>query len=147
MREEKNHMLQTQTKPISFLPGAEHFLEYLIEHGVNFVIVTNTSRQNVQYFQKKLPTLAKCTQWITREDVTNPKPHPEPYRVAKERYFKDEPYIVGIENTVQGYKSLSDVTKCIYIVTHSTSPVYTALQDKDVYFIKDVSDIYTRVPK
>lgn len=145
IRELKNEIL-SKTETIRFLPGSETLLEYFLEYNVNFCIVTNTSKQNVEYFQSKLPLLQRCKQWITKDDVSKVKPHPEPYQLAKSRYMKNEPYCVGVENTMNGYQSLKHSTQCIYVVCDSKSKVYTSLAKEDIYFIKDLSDIYTRVP-
>jgi dTDP-4-dehydrorhamnose reductase len=147
IRQTKNRILRESSLPIEFLPGADILLEYFLRHSVNVCIVTNTSRDNVAFFQSKLPLLAQCTQWIAREDVEHPKPNPEPYRVAKERFWKGESYIVGVENTVQGYMSLRHTTDCIYMVCSHKSHVHTNLAQKDVYFISDLSDLYTKVAK
>lgn len=146
IRNEKNHIFQQNIKTVDFLPGAEELLNYFLRFNINFVIVTNTSQINKEFFQSKLPLLEKCTQWVTRDDVTNGKPHSESYELAKSKYYKNEKYIVGIENTINGYKSLKNVTKCIYMVCKYKSHVYNSLLHEDIYFIKDVSDIYTSVP-
>ena len=147
IRNQKNKILRDDSQTIKFLPGAATLIEYFLHHSINFVVVTNTSKENVAFFQSKLPLLAQCTQWITREDVQFAKPDPEPYRMAKTRFWKGEPYIVGVENTVQGYESLRHSTKCIYMICSHKSHVHTALAKEDIYFINEVSDIYTNVPK
>ena len=127
---------------IEFMPGAELFIQWLVATNQNVVIVTNTTRQTVEFFQQKLPLLQKITQWITREDVTNPKPHGEPYSLAKERFWKGEQYCIGFENTISGYKSLSTVTPIIYILCNNSSYVYASLYKYNLYFISDFRDIF-----
>ena len=130
----KNHLFQ-KVDSFHFLPGAERFLEMILDTKQNVVIVTNTSKLTVETLQVKLPLLQRVSQWITREDVSMPKPNKEPYELAKKRYWKKEPYIVGFENTVQGYESLKQITPIIYICSSSESYAYKQLQKHDVYFI------------
>jgi beta-phosphoglucomutase-like phosphatase (HAD superfamily) len=146
VKETKNTVLY-KTASISFLRGADTFLEWLVTSKQNFVIVTNTSKRTVEFYKEKIPLLQQVSQWITRDDVLSAKPNPEPYSLAKSKYWKNESYILGIENTICGYEALKDITSCIYIISEYKSIVYNALSNKDIYIVKDISDIYTSVAK
>ena len=135
MKQTKQTYLQEST--IEFLPGAEAFLHWLFKYNQNFVIVTNTGKETVEFYKMQLPLLQKVTQWITRENVTYPKPDPEAYRTAKEQYWKGEACCIGFENTVGGYLSLSSITSIIYILCKSDSYTHTTLSSRDIYFIPD----------
>ncbi len=126
-----------QTESISFLPGAEQFLQKCLEQKINFVIVTNTSREIVEFIQTKLPLLHRC-RIITREDYKNPKPDPECYRKAKELYWKGEKYIVGFENTVNGYKALKEVSNIQYFISQKPNK---EIKKEDIYIIPDFQNI------
>lgn len=130
---------------IQFLPGAEALLHWLLNYNQNFVIVTNTGKETVDFYKSQLPLLQKVTQWITREDVTYPKPDPEPYRTAKECYWKGESYCVGFENTVAGYLSLSETSSINYIICNSDSYTHRALMNKDVYFVVDLCTLFRNI--
>jgi dTDP-4-dehydrorhamnose reductase len=143
IKEYKQRLL-LQESQIDFMPGAESFLRWIIDTNQNIVIVTNTTRQTVDFFQSKLPLLREIHQWVTREDVTNPKPNDEPYKLAKERYYKGEQYCIGFENTVSGFTSLSTVAPIIYIVCKNDSDVYRNLYKEDVYFIPDFTNIFSK---
>lgn len=146
MKKEKNILLYKTTN-IQFIKGADMFLRWLIATKQNFAIVTNTSFETVQHFQKCLPLLQEVTKWVTRNDVTYPKPNPESYEAAQTRYFKGENYIIGFENTKIGYESLKNITPCIYFVTEYKSIQYNTVCDQDIYFVKDLTDVYISVPK
>lgn len=137
MKQLKNELLYT-TSDIRFLPGAEEFLHWLLETNQNFVIVTNTSSQTVEFFKTKYPLLQQVRQWITREDVTNPKPSDECYKRAKARFWRNEPYVLGIENTMTGFQALRKVTPLIYMVCASDSYTYKQVQPYDVYCISSL---------
>lgn len=133
-----------QTYEIDFMPGAEAFLNWLLKHNQNFVVVTNTNKETVEFYKRTLPLLQHITQWVTREDVSLPKPNPEPYILAKQHYWKGESYCIGFENTRSGYTSLADVTSIIYIICNYDSYTHRALYHKDVYFIPDLTEIWKK---
>jgi dTDP-4-dehydrorhamnose reductase len=133
IREQKNMILRSYEGEIRWIKGAQQFLEHLLSSGINFAIVTNTSKDNVEFFKQKVPLLSRVSQWITREDTTYGKPHSQPYEEAKNRFWKQEPYIIGFENTLGGVLSLEKVTRCIYYIGLA--------KNKDIYMINDYSKI------
>ena len=56
-------------------------------------------------------------------------------------YYKNEQYIIGIENTIIGYNSIKNITECIYIITNKNEYDYDEIKSKDVYIIKNFLDI------
>jgi beta-phosphoglucomutase-like phosphatase (HAD superfamily) len=136
VKTKKNELLKKINK-INLNPGAENFIEYL--STVNHVVVTNTSQDVVEHFKLICPQLQMLTNWITREDYISPKPDPEPYMTAINKYKKLDQYIIGIENTYAGYLSLWHVTKCIYIVNNLNDPRFS---DSDVYLINNFDSVF-----
>jgi beta-phosphoglucomutase-like phosphatase (HAD superfamily) len=133
IREQKNMILRSYEGEIRWIKGAEQFLEHLLSAGINFAIVTNTSRDNVAFFKQKVPLLSRVSQWITREDTPYGKPHSQPYEEAKNRFWKQEPYIIGFENTLSGLRSIEKVTRCIYYIGLA--------KNEDIYMINDYSKV------
>ena len=105
------------------------------------MVVTNTSLENVNFFKSRVPILNKIKNWITRENYVNAKPHSECYELAKQMYYKNEQYIIGIENTIVGYNSIKNITECIYIITNKNEYDYNEIKSKDVYIINDFLNI------
>jgi beta-phosphoglucomutase-like phosphatase (HAD superfamily) len=128
----KNKNLQSFDGSVQWISGADVFLEKVLAAGINFAIVTNTGRDNVEFFKQKLPVLSKVANWITREDTVLGKPHSQPYEEAKNRFWKEGQKIIGFENTVVGLRSLEKVTRCIY---------HVGLTKEDVYSIDDFSKV------
>ena len=102
-------------EPIIFTNNSEIFLKYLIENDFNFCIVTNTNKKTVELFKDKLPLLNEIKQWIYRDDCILPKPDGECYEVAKQKYYKNEKYMIGFEDSMVGYNALKKHTDLIYI--------------------------------
>jgi len=134
IRDYKNRNLRAFHGTINWIRGADEFLEKLLSAGINFAIVTNTGKENVEFFKQKLPLLQRVKQWITREDTQLGKPHSQPYEEAKSRFWKEAQAqtIIGFENTLGGLRSLEKVTRCIY---------YVGVSKEDVYMINDFSQV------
>lgn len=119
-------------KHIKFIEGAEDFLNKLIDNSCNFVIVTNTSNTLVEHFKKCLPFLNKITNWITREDYSEPKPNNESYKLAISRFYNNETYIIGFENTINGYNAIKTVTDSNYFITNNITFRYNYIINTDM---------------
>ena len=132
---------------IEYIKGANELLDYFDRYSIQYAVVTNTSEESISHFKSILPSLNRVKNWITRKDYSDPKPSPECYQLALSMFYKNEKYIVGIENTVAGYKALQAITKHIYIICEGNSYTHKQLKDNDIYFIKDISSLNTRVPK
>ena len=119
-------------KDIKFIDGAEDFLNKLIDNSCNFVIVTNTSKTLVEHFKKCLPFLNKITNWITREDYSEPKPNNESYKLAISRFYNNEKYIIGFENTINGYNAIKTVTNKNYFMANNITFRYNYIINTDI---------------
>lgn len=119
------------------MPGAESFINYICDNRINTVVVTNTSFENVNMYKQKLPILDKLKKWISKEDYNQRKPNPECYEKAKELFYNNESYIIGIENTLAGYKALKEITDIIYMNRNNTNHT----NDLDVFIFNDYKQI------
>ena len=146
IKSDKNKFLH-ETEVINTIKGANELLLYINKYTINHAVVTNTSKTNVEFFKRRVPILNLVKNWITREDYTTPKPDPECYRLAKSLYYTNEKYSIGIENSVSGYKSISHITNCVYIITELNSYTHTQLKPYDCYFVPNITSLYTSVPK
>lgn len=127
---------------IEFIKNADKFIEYLDKFDVNHVVVTNTSLETVNNLKQKMPLLNKIKNWVTRKDYKNPKPSGECYELAKQLYYKGEEKIIGLENSINGYLSVKNITECIYILADTSLKNYSTLKNKDVYLINDYKSIF-----
>lgn len=134
----KKNAILSQTSTVNFMKGAHELINVIVENDINHVVVTNTSIKNILHFKQLLPSLSKLKKWVTREDYTLPKPSNECYVYAKNKYYNNEPYIIGVENTINGYEALREITKCIYFVTSCNRSNYKDMKNKDVYLIDDL---------
>lgn len=110
-------------------------LEFIEKNNINAVIVTNSSSSTCDVIRSIVPELNKITKWCFRETYTEPKPHPESYSAAIQKYYKNEKYIIGFENTLIGYESLRHSANIVYIYVDRDDEYST--QDK-WYYAKNV---------
>lgn len=86
--------------------GVEPFLSYLQEKNKISCIVTNSSLESCEMVRLEHPILNQITHWIVRKDYKNPKPDPECYNLAIEKYGKESKKIIGFEDTIKGLSAL-----------------------------------------
>jgi dTDP-4-dehydrorhamnose reductase len=134
IKQEKREQLKEES--IGFTKNSDLFLNFLIENRYNFCVVTNTNEETVAIFKEKLPLMGEIKQWVYRDDYENPKPNPECYKLAKTRYYKNEPYIVGIEDSRVGYDALKKITDLIYIYNNET-----VFRNNDCYLFDNFEEI------
>ncbi len=96
------------------------------------ILVSELHYDSVKFFKEKLPLLNNIKQWIYREDYKLPKPDGQCYEVAKQKYYKNERYIFGIEDSMVGYKALKKHTDLIYI--YDNEPIF---KNNDCYLFND----------
>jgi len=118
IKSEKRILLKNEL--VDYTKNSEYFLNFLIKNDFNFCIVTNTSEETIKIFKEKLSMLNEIKQWIYREDYAFSKPNGECYELAKQHYYKNEKYIIGIEDSMVGYKALKEHTDLIYIYNNET---------------------------
>lgn len=91
---------------IELMPGVFEILIYLQKHNIKHGVVTHSSLELVSAILKKHPILRSISCWITREDYSQPKPNPEGYLKAIQKWAKDDEKIIGFEDTPRGIQAL-----------------------------------------
>ena len=81
---------------------------------------------------QKLPLLKKIKRWIYRENYNLPKPNKECYEMAKSKFYNNEKYIIGFEDSLVGYNSVKQVTDIIFIYNNDT-----IFKSNDCYIFDD----------
>ena len=108
-------------KDIELVNNASMFINYIVDNDINHVVVTNTDKMVVEHFKTRLPILNKLKNWVVREDYIRPKPDPECYKLAINRYGTgDEETIIGFENSKEGIDAISKVTDNVFHINPNT---------------------------
>jgi len=106
-----------KTEELKLLPGVEKVLTILEAKGVKRCVVTNSTHEQVQLIQLKLPLLTSIPHWICREDYCLPKPDPEGYLLAISRLAQPGDRIVGFEDSPKGLKALQEASVEAVLIT------------------------------
>jgi len=86
-------------------PGAELILDHFRKAGVPLALCTSTIGGLAQQRLQQAGLLDYFDVVVTRSDVTNAKPHPEPYLLAASRLGIDPADCVAVEDSVAGVRS------------------------------------------
>ena len=70
---------------IPLRPGARELVTYLTREGVPQAIATSSRRPTVDRYLGHVGLLENFSAIVCRDDVTNPKPAPDPFLIAAER--------------------------------------------------------------
>ena len=115
---------------IEFISGAEDFLKLLILNKKPFVIVTNTSINNINIFKDKYPILNNADKIYTKENYINKKPDPECYITVCNDY-KHLIRKIGFEDSLIGLYSLYWVNSITPILIYKKDYYWNDIIIKD----------------
>lgn len=102
---------------IEYCPGMESFIQHIISHQKEFVIVTNTSKKHIDTIlsHPQCHLLQSAAKIYTKEDFFHKKPYSECYL----KVCNDFPYHhhkIGFEDSMRGFHSLYH--------SHSIYPIF-----------------------
>jgi dTDP-4-dehydrorhamnose reductase/beta-phosphoglucomutase-like phosphatase (HAD superfamily) len=133
---QKDELFKTKIKDIKLFDGVFNFLTFILDNNINYCIVTNTNSNNIKLYKENIEILGKLNNWISKDDYVNKKPNPECYNLAISKYYKNEKFIIGIENTIAGYKALKNITDIIYIQINNNKKIFN---NCDVFLIDNLN--------
>lgn len=105
LRAEKDALYLELYHDVPLVDGIVAFLEAV--HGSYEIgLVTSADRHHVELAMDRHPALRPFFPvWITAQEVTHPKPHPQPYRMAAARLNCAMAHCLVIEDSVLGVQS------------------------------------------
>lgn len=140
IKKKKTEFLLSDPNEIYFMEGAEKMIDWIHKNNISHCVVTNTSLTVINHFKSKCSSLNHLKHWITREDYKNPKPHSDGYQLAVQRYGKNKKYLIGFENTWNGFRALQPITSIIYLFCNNLHAV-NDFRKEDVYLINHFNDL------
>lgn len=90
----------------TLMPGVAGLLSALQAANIPRAVVTHSPINQINMIREQNPQLNSIPHWITREDYTHPKPHPECYQIAIKRLAKQGDKIIGFEDSPRGLSAL-----------------------------------------
>ena len=115
------HLLESGA--VQMMPGAAQLLKFLAKDSISRCVVTNSVADHVAIIRKQQPVLDTIPHWITRENYTQPKPHPECYEYALHKLASPEDAVIGFEDTPRGLQALRH-TKAQPVLVASKAHAY-----------------------
>lgn len=91
---------------VPLLPGVADLLIALQKANIKRCVVTHSASSLIQRIRQQNPILDTIPHWITREDYSNPKPHPECYQFAINKFAEPHDRIIGFEDSPRGLQAL-----------------------------------------
>jgi HAD superfamily hydrolase (TIGR01509 family) len=86
-------------------PGAREFIGELRERGIPAAVATSSRNPHAQHHLGAAGLLDLFETVVTRDDVVNPKPHPEPYLTAARRLGIDPLQCLALEDSHAGVRA------------------------------------------
>ena len=109
-----NYLINNK-RDIQFIDGAYELLQKIIKKNKKFVIVSNSPKNQIDFFCELFPILKHSSKNYYREMFINKKPDPECYLKVVSDFPNTK--IVGFEDSITGIHSITQVKKidCIFI--------------------------------
>jgi HAD superfamily hydrolase (TIGR01509 family) len=86
-------------------PGAREFVTELRERGIPTAVATSSRNPHAAHHLGAAGLLDLFETVVTRDDVVNPKPHPEPYLTAARRLGVDPLHCLALEDSHSGVRA------------------------------------------
>ncbi len=127
---------------VSLMPGVEQMLQKFPLQSKRSCVVTHSSSQLTQALCRKLPILQTIPYWVTREQYSSAKPHPDAYLLAMRLYGKEGDKILGFEDSFRGYLALQAAgIPSVVISSILSSEFLKELDQKQVSYYNSFQDI------
>ena len=85
--------------------GARELIGELRERGIPAAVATSSRNPHAQHHLSAAGLLDLFETVVTRDDVVNPKPHPEPYLTAARRLGVDPLHCLALEDSYSGVRA------------------------------------------
>lgn len=139
VRQEMNRMRMSYTPKIKLMEGAPELIDALYPY-FPLCIVTYSSREPAEDTCNRLNITAKLKFMVTRFDIQNQKPHPEPYLKAAELLGAMPEECVAFEDAPKGVISAKKAgMKCIAVPNRWTEDGDFSCADLVVKSLSDVT--------
>jgi HAD superfamily hydrolase (TIGR01509 family) len=86
-------------------PGAREFVTELRERGIPTAVATSSRNPHAQHHLTAAGLFDLFETIVTRDDVVNPKPHPEPYLTAAGRLGIEPTRCLALEDSAAGVRA------------------------------------------
>lgn len=118
----RNFLDLIENGSVPLLTGAADLLLSLQESRINRCVVTHSATSLIKRIRQQNPILDTIPHWITREDYTHAKPHPECYQIAIAKLAQPKDRIIGFEDSPRGLHALLETKAKPVLICPPDSP-------------------------
>jgi beta-phosphoglucomutase len=136
-------LLYDKKHEIHMIEGAESLLQKIIQKNKQFVIVSNSPKEQVNFFCELFPILQKSVKNYYREMFSKRKPDPECYLQVIRDF--PEKKMIGFEDSITGIHALSGTNQKIDIVFINLPEYYYYNFIMENYLLKFVIKNYINI--
>ena len=111
-----------ESEKIELIEGVTDFLNKIINNNKKFVIVSNSLKNNVDFFTSVFPILQKSSKNYYRELFTNKKPNPECYLKVVDDFPNHK--MIGFEDSITGIHAMTLVNSIDTIFINNKNYYY-----------------------
>jgi beta-phosphoglucomutase len=97
--------VQHQEEAVPLMPGAGDLIHFLKEQRITMAVVTSSKREAANYHLEQNGIRQMFSVVVSRTEVQNPKPHPEPYHLCLEQLELDRRDCLVLEDSQTGSAS------------------------------------------
>ncbi|MET0406703.1 MAG: HAD family phosphatase [Cystobacter sp.] len=94
-----------ESDPCESIVGVEAFIQELIAHGITFGLVTSGWPTRIEFVLQNLGLAGKFSVIVSRDDVRQGKPNPEPYLTAAARLGLPASRTIVYEDSASGVQA------------------------------------------
>ncbi len=134
-----SHLLEQGA--VQMMPGAGELLNHLAKENVRRCVVTNSLAEHIAIIKQQQSVLNTIPHWITREDYSQPKPHPECYRYAIQQYAGPEDAIIGFEDTPRGLEALRGTRAQPVLIASRTHAYVSEVTGENVIHVESFEEL------
>ncbi|MFC3197148.1 HAD family hydrolase [Parapedobacter deserti] len=112
---------QHEEEAVPLMPGAADLLSFLHHRGITMAVVTSSKRPVTMYHLERNGIKHYFRLLVTRTEVQNPKPDPEPYNLCVAQLAVDRKDCLVLEDSVTGSTAATAAgLTCFGVQTHES---------------------------
>lgn len=131
---------------INLMPGVDKLLKRVEEARIRCCVVSHSPDKLISVARNKHPILNSIPFWVTREQYSNPKPEPDCYLTAMEKYAESGDYIIGFEDTPRGIAALMRTHIRPVLISAVHYPEIPSLKEKGIRHFSNFDAIPSDFP-
>jgi HAD superfamily hydrolase (TIGR01509 family) len=124
-------------RDIPLRPGARELVGYLAEEGIPQAIATSSRRLSAERNMQRVGLIDRFAAIVTREDVENPKPAPDPFLAAAARLRLAPADCLALEDSHHGVTAAHAADMMTIMVPDLLAPT-DALRSKCIAVVDDL---------